>query len=435
MWIHSSGVVGLDLLRYKFGRMNPPSILLVVMVLQAFTAAQEWTRFRGPAGQGIGKADDLPTKFTAANVRWRVDAGMGHSSPVLWKNKLFLTRMGEAGGAREIVCFDAEKGEELWATKCEFDAHRQHKFNSFASATPAIDEKGIYIVWSSGPKLVAEAFDHSGKRTWRRELGAFRAQHGSGASPVLHDDLMVIANENEGKESFLVALEKESGKQRWKIGRNTFPRRGAYSCPVVLTPKKGSPYILFTSTSHGLTAVDPKAGQVLWETDLDLNQRCVNTPAVSGDFVFFSGGSGGGGKESAFVRLPSKPGGKPKIVRRMRRAIPYVPCALALNGRFYLFTDGGVVRCLKAESGDEVWRERLDGSFFSSPVSNGKAIYIVGRDGTLFSIKSGKAFKLLGSFDLGAKAYATPAIARGVMYVRTFKELICLGAVSTEKRG
>ena len=148
-----------------------------------------------------------------------------------------------------------------------------------------------------------------------------------------------------------------------------------------------------------------------------------------------SGGSGGGGKESAFVRLPSKPGGKPKIVRRMRRAIPYVPCALALNGRFYLFTDGGVVRCLKAESGDEVWRERLDGSFFSSPVSNGKAIYIVGRDGTLFSIKSGKAFKLLGSFDLGAKAYATPAIAPGVMYVRTFKELICLGAVSTEKRG
>ena len=92
-------------------RLGTVVVAALVFCMPSPAAAQEWTRFRGPAGQGIGKADDLPTRFTAANVRWRVDAGMGHSSPVLWKNKLFLTRMGEAGGEREIVCFDAEKGE------------------------------------------------------------------------------------------------------------------------------------------------------------------------------------------------------------------------------------------------------------------------------------------------------------------------------------
>ena len=153
-------------------------------------------------GQGIGKADDLPATFTDANVRWKVDlGGKGHSSPVLWGQKLFLTRMTGEKGRRELVCLDARTGEELWATECEFTPHHQHRFNSFAAATPAVDANGVHLIWTSGKILVAVAFDHSGKRKWRRELGSFQAMHGFGTSPVLFEDLMIVANDNEGESS------------------------------------------------------------------------------------------------------------------------------------------------------------------------------------------------------------------------------------------
>ena len=411
---------------------STPATIAIVLASSLFVTpvvAQEWAQFRGKSGQGVADAPDLPATFTDQNIHWRVPTGgTGHSSPVLWDSRLFFTRMGKNDRSREVVCFDAETGKESWAFTCTFDPHRQHRFNSFASSTPAVDAHGVYVLWSSGGKLFALAVSHKGKKLWRRELGLFKAQHGSGASPILYDDNLVIANQNEGEESFLTALHTETGKTQWRIERRSTDRTASYSCPVLYEHKGMDPLILFASQPYGLTAVEPKSGKIAWECDVEFQSRCVATPCLIGTSAFLSSGSGGGGKESAFVTLPVKRGDRPEVHSRMRRAIPYVPCALALGDRVFTFSDGGVASCLKGSDGSVVWRERMDGGFFSSPVSNGRTIYIPTKDGTLLSIGSGENYEALGSYNLGGPTYSTPAIAGNKLFVRTDTELIALGA-------
>ncbi|MEE2888214.1 MAG: PQQ-binding-like beta-propeller repeat protein [Planctomycetota bacterium] len=406
------------------------TILTLLLGLASPAEAQEWTQFRGKAGQGITEAPELPATFTERNILWRVaSGGTGHSSPVLWGTRLFLTRIGKRDNSRDVVCFDAKTGKELWAFACSFDPYRQHRFNSFASSTPAVDAQGIYVLWSSGGKLYSLAVNHRGKKLWRRELGLFRAQHGSGASPILHGKHVIVANQNEGDESFLMALDKKTGKTAWRIERRSTDRTASYCCPVVYQQTDQKPLILFASQPYGLTAVDPATGKVRWEFDVEFKLRCVATPCLIKDKVFFSSGSGGAGKESVFVALPTGENTQPSVHGRMRRAIPYVPCALALDNRVFTFSDGGVASCLDGEDGSVLWRERLEGSFFSSPVSNGRVVYIPTKTGTLHSIGSGEKYEALGSFDLGGPTYSTPAIADNTMYARTSSELIALGPV------
>lgn len=409
-----------------------PTLTLVAFFLALGlpdATAQEWAQFRGQSGQGLTQAPRLPATFTTKNVLWRTPSGgTGHSSPVLWGSRLFLTRIGTKDDTRDVVCFDAKTGKELWAHECAFESYAQHKFNSFASSTPAVDAEAVHVLWSSGGKLYSLAVSHTGKKLWRRKLGLFRAQHGSGASPILHGDHVIIANQNEGEESFLIALNKKTGKTAWRIERESTKRTASYCCPVAYQGPDQTPVILFASQPYGLTAVEPKSGKIAWELDVAFKQRCVATPCLLGDRVFFSSGSGGGGKESAFVSLPSKANKKPRVDGRMRRAIPYVPCAIAVKSRVFTFSDGGVASCLDAKDGSVAWRERMEGTFFSSPVSNGRVIYIPTRTGTLHSIGTGEKYQSLGTFDLGNPTYSTPAIADNTLYVRTETELIALGA-------
>lgn len=408
-------------------RLAPPLLVAGMALCTASVAlAQDWTRFRGPNGQGVVADATLPDTFTEADIRWRVPVGgRGHSSPVVFGDALYLTREA-AGGGREIVCFVAETGEERWAYECQFDAYVVHRLNSFASSTPAVDGSGVYVVWASGEDLIALALDSDGELRWRRRLGEFSAQHGSGASPIVHGDSLIVANDNAG-ESFLMALAVDSGETRWKIERPSAPKRASYATPIVYKPDGAEPYLLFAS-GYGLTAVDPETGAVRWEVATGFRARCVGTPSVAGGHVLLSAGTGGSGKEGAVVRLPTggEDGDEPDVAYRLRRSIPYVPATLALEDHFYLFADGGIASCLDAMTGDVVWRERLEGTFFSSPVSDGEVVVIADREGRLWSLAVGASFRLLGDLDLGEPVFATPAIARGALYVRTSESLIRL---------
>ena len=402
--------------------------LLAAASLSAAPPCQEWTRIRGPKGQGHGVAD-LPAVLTEDHVRWRIDVGAGHSSPVLWGASLFLTRVSGESGRREIVCYDADSGEERWSRVCDFDPHEQHKLNSFASSTPAVDEEAVYILWTSGERLIARAMRHDGEQLWRRDLGGFYSNHGSAVSPVLCAELLVVVNEHQGEDCFVTGLDRHTGKPAWRIDRKSRARVACYSSPLLYEPEDGQPVLLLASYAHGLTAIEPASGGVRWQADLGFQNRFVASPCLSGDSLLINTGSGGSGKECVVFGLGGAAAQEPRVRYRLRRGLPYVPSALALNGRFYLFSDSGFCSGVDAESGETLWRERTTHRFFSSPVTNGAAIYIGDRDGRLLSFAT-DMHKELSSLDLGGPIYATPALARGCMFVRAADQLVCLGPES-----
>ncbi|MCA8954826.1 MAG: PQQ-binding-like beta-propeller repeat protein [Planctomycetes bacterium] len=410
------------------------SFAAVALLLSGPVATQDWPVFRGPSCQGIARGTPLPPRPTEQHVRWRVAVGAGHSSPVVVGERLYLTRMAAEPDKREVVCLDASTGAQRWAAPCAFQAHRQHRFNSSASATPAADAEGVCVVWSSGAALEARAFHADGKPNWHRRLGGFAAQHGSGASPILCAGLLVVANDNASDDSFLVALDRATGKERWRVKRKKADSSTAYSCPVVVGSGPRAPYLLFASTTHGLTAVAPQSGAVLWELDLALKHRCVATPCLIGDTLFVSAGSGGGGKDAVLVRLPALPDQQPKLQQRLRKVLPYVPCALAGAGEVLWVTDGGVACRVSVADGAVRWQQRLGGSFFSSPVTDGKTVFVADRAGVLHSFPFAGREPEMARFDLGSPVFATPAIAHGRLYVRTAKELVCLGAAPRKAR-
>lgn len=402
-------------------------LLLCVASLAASAVGQEWTRLRGPMGQGHGTAE-LPAVPTAADVRWRKPSGVGHGSPVLWGASLFFLRV-RADGGREVVCFDADTGQERWAHVSRLESHEQHPLNTFASSTPAVDADAVYALWTSGKTLVALALDHAGEPLWQRELGAFTSDHGSAMSPIVCGDLVVVANENQGNDCFVTALDRRTGEPRWRIDRTKNGKFACYAPPFVYRPEGAAPVLLLACYRTGLCAIEPDSGAIRWETDLGLKNRFVAVPCLSGDKLLVNAGSMDSGKQCFVFELAGGAKELPEVRYQPRRALPYVPAAIAIDGRFYLWADAGHYSCIEADSGEELWRERIEEHFFSSPVTAGEVIYIGDRDGVLHSYAVGRN-EHLGALDLGAPINATPAIAHGRLYVRTETELVCIGPVA-----
>jgi len=247
--------------------------------------------------------------------------------------------------------------------------------------------------------------------------------HGGGASPVLIDGVLVVPNDTEERKSFLVGLDPATGEERWRRRRDT--DKGAFATPVAYRDEGGT-QVIFASTAHGVTSLDPATGELLWEVDGLFSDRCVATPVVVGNLVFTTAGSGGGGKESAAVHIPEH-GEQARLQYRARRALPYVPSPVAHGARIFTFSDGGVVSCLRAETGAAVWSERVDGEFFGSPIVVDERIYAISKAGVLFCVAAGDEFRLLGTSELGEESNATPAVAGGMLFLRTDRHLIAVG--------
>jgi outer membrane protein assembly factor BamB len=162
------------------------AIPFVLMTTSLQLAAQEWPRFRGVNGSGIGRISSFPDEFTTADYDWAVKLeGIGHSSPVLWGKRLFLTIVGDDGKERRVECYDSNSGKCLWKWKAPMEQHNLHKHNNFASSTPVATADGVFVVWGSGSKTEAFALDHDGNPIWTRDWPAFSSDHGFGSSPIV----------------------------------------------------------------------------------------------------------------------------------------------------------------------------------------------------------------------------------------------------------
>ncbi len=407
-------------------RLLPIAALLVVFVSGSRLGAEQWSRFRGSSGAGIGNATTVPVKWTEKDYNWKVRLpGVGHSSPVLWGSRIFLTCADNKTATRMILCLGTADGGIVWQRDYPSRLYRHHRDNSFASSTPAVDAQGVYVTWTTPDEVTLLALSHNGHEKWRRNLGPFKSMHGSGTSPIVFDALVILANDQRGR-AFLLAVERKTGRTRWQVERRSGLTPA--STPCIYRPEAGAPELIFTSTAHGITSVDPSSGRINWEVEDVFLDRCVGSPVFAHGLVIASYGFGNRGTRLVAVRPGSKDKNiDPKLVYDITKSVPLVPTPLVKDDLLFLWADDGYVTCVHVATGEQIWRERVGGSFYGSPVCVNDRLYCISKKGDVVVLAASDEFRLLARVPLGELSYATPAVSKGVMYIRTCSHLISLG--------
>jgi outer membrane protein assembly factor BamB len=413
---------------------------LVVAGLGSFApvnTAQEWTRFRGPNGTGISHTKTIPTKITDADVNWKVELpATGHSAPVLWGGQIFLTSTGDKSGGLYVLCLSAMDGKLIWRRDFALTPFPRHQFNSYAASTPTADAERIYVVWNEPEHYLLTALDHDGKTVWQRDFGPFVSQHGCGISPIVYKDKVILGNDQDDQkfvkesarsgESFIVAVNARTGETVWRT-----PRRSAvvaYSTPCVYEPKNGKPALIFNSQAHGISALDPDTGKVLWEYDQAFDKRTVSSPLIAGDLILGSCGSGAGGNFVTAVRVgDAARGKKPELAYQMKKSAPYVTTGIVVGDFAWLWSDSGILTCLNALTGEIRFQERVGGDFFASPLWVDGRLFCVSTAGELVVVEASDKFNVLHRYPLNELCHSTPAVAGGKLFVRTEKHLWSIG--------
>jgi outer membrane protein assembly factor BamB len=422
------------------------AVPFLALVTPQLTDAQEWTRFRGPNGTGISDADSIPTKWTDADYNWKVDLpGIGHASPVLWGEKIFIHTADSVNGTRSatadsenvtrsVMCLHASDGRTLW--KKSFPStlakgYRVRAQNSLASSTPVVDAKQVYTAWSQGDATTLKVLTHGGEFVWDRELGPYLSGHGFCTSPILFDNLVIMQMHQrlpreedpvESTESYVIALDCKTGNTVWKTPREN-SLSAAHAVPF-LYERAGEPTeLVMSSRAHGITGYNPRTGEVKWSLKA-LDRRPVGSPIAASSLIFGTSGAGGGPNKVVAVR----PGPSPEVVYEVKNNAPYVPTLIAKDDLVFLWYDkGGIVTCIDGPSGEIHWKERVGGDFFSSPIIIGDRIFCTDVQGTTVVLAASQDYRLLAKNRLRDNMHASPAVAGGRLYLRTFHHLISIG--------
>jgi len=417
-----------------------------------------WPQWRGPGGSGVSTEKNLPTEWSETkNVQWKTEIpGRGHSSPIIWGKKIFLTTSLEGpivpgakavkhirrgveyrhpdsvGGDHSytinVLCLDRETGKILWEkTAYEGTVYDdRHRKNTFASATPVTDGK---YVWTLFDAEGVYCYDFDGKLVWKTSLGKFaKMGMGNGMSPVLFENLVILQCDQEdgGPGSFIAALDKLSGKEVWRTPRT---QRKTWATPVLVrTPQRTE---LIASGAESTVSYDPATGKELWRSEGVISHAIPSAVAGHG-MVFVSGGSIGQPKLAIGIRLGGSGNLKdtPFVVWKYNKGTAYVPSPILYGDYLYLMTDGGIITCLEARTGAvkyEGGRVPVPATFTSSPVAFDDKILLTSEDGDTFVIKAGPVCEVIRTNSLGEPVYASIAIGAGKLFIRGEKHLYCIG--------
>lgn len=357
--------------------------------------------------------------------------GAGHSSPVVWDDHLFVTSADPETAEQIVLAFDAHSGRPLWERRVASAPYTKHLDNSFATSTPAVDAKQLYVMWLAGERVTLAAFTHDGDEVWRREVGRLNEKHGFGTSPIVVGDVVCVANETQNPaDSVVVGLDRTTGAVRWSVPRGS--GKTVYATPCVWDSPDGRSLVLAVSMGSGLTAYDPNTGEIAWQClEGGLPDRCVSSPLVAAGLVFVSCGAGNNGLHLIAVR-PGEGDDPPTEAYRLREGVPNVPTPIVAGDLLFLWHDRGTVSCIDAATGRRYWRERIGGKYHSSPVRIGDRIFCASVDGEVVVLAADKEYRLLARNPLDELCQATPAVAHNRLYIRTVSSLICVGSESTE---
>ncbi|MCA9011511.1 MAG: PQQ-binding-like beta-propeller repeat protein [Planctomycetaceae bacterium] len=387
--------------------------------------AQNWPRFRGENGSGLSDLPGIPSAWTDDEYAWKIELPqVGHSSPIVWGKTLFITSATEGGGERFVHCLDADSGQERWQRSIQLNRSEKHQKNSWASSTPATDGRHVYVLFADDARQLVIAWDFSGNEVWRRDAGTYESEHGLGASPIVHDGLLLIPNDQVGPSS-LIALNTTTGDVVWQSER--LPGTTSYSTPIIVSNGQAGYQIIYLSQSNGITSLDPATGKLNWKT-VPLPSRTVASPIESNGLIFATSGGGGTGKYLVALQSAPAVSDESRIVYERKTTLPYVPSMIAHNGMLFLWGDKGILVCLELLTGKEIWSHRIEGGFSGSPICIEDRIYCVTESGDVVVIRAGNQFEELGRTPLHDDCHSTPAVANGHLYLRTFRHLMAIKA-------
>ncbi len=444
--------------------MYPTFVVSLLLLLPAAGKTEaRWPAFRGGAAAGVVEDQTLPDSWsTTKNVVWKVDIpGRGWSSPIVWDDKIFLTsviREGKEespkkglyfGGERlkappdihrwMVYSIDWQTGKILWQKQAHkgMPANTHHLKNTYASETPVTDGERVYAYFGN---LGLFCYDLNGKEIWAQkwESQPMAFGWGTAASPVLHKDRLYLVNDNE-KHSYLVALDKKTGKQIWKVDRE---EKSNWATPFIWENEKRTELV---TCGKKVRSYDLD-GKLLWQLG-GMSSIIIPTPLAKYGLLFVSSGYVANRLQPVFVVRPGASGditlkeGKTSnqyVVWSRNNAGPYNPSPLVYGDYLYVLYDFGFFSCFDAKTGKEIYkRERMGPgatAFTASPWAYNGKIFCLSEEGDTLVIKAGPKYAVLGKNSLNEMCMATPAIAGGSLIIRTLTKLYRIEKQATAAR-
>jgi outer membrane protein assembly factor BamB len=440
-------------------RAIPAALLLASFHL----TAGDWPQWRGPSSLGISAETGLPQRWSATeNVAWKAKlAGFGASSPVVTGGLVAVTsQIGSyrASGGRDpllarddpslagrehamsgpaiasgdsrgglflaVEAFGAADGKRAWEYRIAATGElpKLHEKHNLATPTPVSDGERIYAWFGNGQVV---ALDRQGREVWKRHLGqeygSFLTPWGHGSSPVLYKDLLILLCDHQ-PVAYLLALDKRTGEQRWKVDQKG--DRVSHSTPVAVPGPRGDELIV--NSSARIEAYDPLTGALLWHAGTE-RQTPIPSAVFADGVIYLSRGYRN--SDVLAIRAGGRGDVTPTHVRwRMPSGASYVPSILHYQGLIYMTNEVGVVTCAEAATGQQVWRGRLDGVFFASPVAGDGKVYLASETGETFVLLAGRKQEVLARNRLDERFLASPAISGGKIFLRGDGVLFAIGA-------
>ncbi|MBI3682440.1 MAG: PQQ-binding-like beta-propeller repeat protein [Acidobacteria bacterium] len=440
--------------------------------------AADWPQFRGPGGTGIAEEKNLPVEAGKdKNVVWKTEVPPGHSSPILAGSRIFLTAY--EGERLLTICLDRATGKILWRRQAPRPrAEQMQKTNSPASPSPASDGNMVYVFFGDFGIL---AYGMDGEERWRLPLGPFNNANGHGSSPIVAGDLVVLICDQD-TDGYLIALDKNTGRVRWKVDRPEVTR--GYATPAIYQPKDGARQLLVPG-AYQFISYDLKTGEKLWWVN-GMAWQLKSVPLIDGDTVYVNAWETGGDFEKppevmtweqlllkhdankdgkvtpdeappelkrwyidndlnrngaiderdwifwrlhrtvensiSAIKVDGRGDLTGKVAWRYRKSLPNVPSPLLYKGTLFLVKDGGVATTLDPRTGEVYKQARLAGAieqYWSSPVGGDGKVYMLSAACKLSVLKAEPRWEVLAMSDLDDECFATPAIADGGLYLRT----------------
>jgi outer membrane protein assembly factor BamB len=404
----------------------------------AAPTAENWPQWRGPQLNGISGEKNLPVRWSkAANVTWKLALpAWSGSTPIIWGDRIFLNVAD--GNDLFLWAVDRTRGVPLWKQRLGGGNARMMKQN-MSSPSPVTDGLNVWAITGTG---VLKAFDFTGKELWVRDIqkdyGRFGMMHGYASSPLLFEDalyLQVLHGAGAGNPSYVLRVDKASGKTVWRTNRPTqarFESPDAYTTPALL--RVGGTTEIVVTGGDVVTGYDPATGKELWRANglnptNDGDHRIVASPLVFGDVIIAPS------RERPMLALRAGGRGDVTTLLWSSQNGPDVPTPVTDGTYLYVVNDRGIMWCLDLQTGKEAYgRQRVrPGTYSGSPVLADGKIYITNEDGVTVVVKAGPAFQVLGENDLDDYTLSSPAISDGQIFIRTTKFLYCIGTRSVSE--